>query len=434
MRPPSPGTAIPTKCPMRRALTTSLLILLVVADAFGQQPTDPPKGAITESADEIATQIDELELRRTAPRDYGMFEPYLDRWDALWGRVDSALGLNLGFAYTTLFQAASNGNHSGPRSGGAGDLDIFGRWSLFGRKSPGSWLNEGMFGFNLEYRHRIGPTTPAELGASLGSLWNTTTGFNEQDLSLIQWWWQQKLFGESLTIRAGELDLSSIFDAYRFNSANFFFQNQAFSDNPTIPFPENGLGVVGAWYPTERWFIILGTGDAEGRKTATISESKQNTDAWFSAATAGRRGPVGRLGEGLYQVTVWHTDKRSKSPRPSATGFSFVAQQELGNGWVPYARYAHSSDRATDTRRLITAGAVYEGDSRNIGDRFGLSVGWGQPHDRHLRSQWVGEIFYRSEPLRKLQVTPTVQIILNPSKNRADDVIAIYGIRARLNF
>jgi porin len=392
------------------------------------------QGAISESANEITTQIDQIDANREDHAAYGPLSPLLRQWDNLWSWLDESTGLSLGFAYTTLFQGASNGSFQGARSGGAGDLDIFGRWKLLGDDDDESWINEGMLGFNLEYRHSIGASTPADLGSSIGSLWNTATGFNEQDFSLIQWWWQQRLFQDELQLRIGKLDLSSIFDAYRFNSANFFFTNQAFSDNPTIPFPENGLGAVAAWYPTDHWFLLAGGSDAEGRKTETAGTVGDTLDAWFVATTLGWRGPVSSLGEGLYQVTAWHSDKRSGSQRPSATGASLVLQQELGNGWVPYARYSFSSDNATDTAQLITVGAVAEEPFGHGGDRFGLSAGWGRPHADELRSQWVGELFYRFEPLPEIQITPSVQLIVNPSKNSDNRAIGIFGIRGRLNF
>ena len=72
-------------------------------------------------------------------------------------------------------------------------------------------------------------------------------------------------------------------------------------------------------------------------------------------AAVGWSGDVGKLGKGLYQITGWTSDKREMSESPSASGFSAVAQQELGNGWVPYARYAWSSDAAVAMELGATA-------------------------------------------------------------------------------
>tara|TARA_R110000850_G_scaffold92555_6_gene196422 strand:- start:764 stop:2038 length:1275 start_codon:yes stop_codon:yes gene_type:complete len=416
------------------AIVTKAAVLSYCAVAFAENGGRMNGEALSESADEITTQIAELDESREDQSFYGPFETGFENWENLWDSVESASGLNLVFAYTTLFQTTSIGATPGMRSGGAGDLDILGRWKLIDEVNAIEWLNEGILGFNFEYRHRIGANTPSDVGLVSGSLWNTATGFNEQEFAPIQYWWQQKLFQNRFMVRIGKLDPSSIFDSYRFNSSNFFFVNQAFADNPTIPFPDNGWGVVGAWYPDDNWFLLFGSTNADGRKVETSTTLDQDIDAWFSAATGGWRGPVGNLGEGLYQITLWHSDPKTNSTRPGATGFSIVAQQELGNQWVPYLRYARSSAAATDTEQLFTIGAVLEDPFGQNGDRLGVSGGWGSPFDRTLRSQGVGEIFYRFEPFPEFQITPSFQFTSNPSRDPSQSLIGIFGIRGRINF
>ena len=392
------------------------------------------ESAFTESSEELSNLTSELEASRTLVPE-ARFDPFgsiMEPWNNGWNWVDDRLGLHMGFAYTALYQAATNGNYKNGRDGGVGDLDIFGTWHVLYPKRKTGILTAGTLGFNLEYRHLLSGLPPSELADSIGSLWGTTSGFDLQDISLIQLWWQQKLFDNKLGFRFGKIDLASVFDVYRFNSSNHFFQNAAFSDNPTIPFPENGFGVVGRWDPTEDLFVYYGFGDAEGRKTSTLNTGQ--VEAWFSAATIGWNGEIGGLGKGLYQVTGWHADRRSNSEKPTASGFSIVAQQELGNGIVPFARYSWSSAAAVDVKDLITAGAVIEGVGRFEKDRLGAAVAWGSPHDDSHRDQWSAEVFLRHEVTPEFRVTPHVQLIIDPSKNRNDDIIGIVGIRGRVTF
>lgn len=408
----------------------------ITGSLYAQAPaTGLPQneGAVTESSDEIDALINEdvEDERRHGP----LLDPLHEirkPWRNFWRFFDEKTGLNMGFAYTALYQGASHGNYNGNRTGGAGDLDVFGRWRIFGDDRTTGWFNGSRIGFNLEYRHNIGASTPSEIGNSVGSLWGTTSGFNEQDITLTQWWLQQKFFDERVGVRAGKLDLSTLYDVYRFGSANHFFLNEAFSDNPTIPFPGNGAAVSGFWDVDDHWTVSAAFGDAEGRKTE--SASVQGFDAWFSVFGARWRGKVGSMGTGVYQITGWHSDKRSGSELPTGTGFSAVAQQELGNGLVPFARYSYSSSDVVSTQHLITAGAVLEGIREHSEDRLGAAIGWGQPHDSAARSQWVGELFYRIEVMPELRVTPSVQVIANPSFNRDTDLIAVFGIRSRFTF
>lgn len=392
-------------------------------------------GAITESSDEIANILSDV--RGTKGKVF-FFQPLrssLKEWGHFWHVVDEKSGLSMGFAYTTLYQAATSGDYLGPRDGGSGDLDILGRWEFFHTDVHEGFINKGTMGFSGEYRHQIGgATTPSELGDSLGSLWGTTSGFNEKDLSLVQWWWQQLLMDEHLWFRIGIIDLSDIFDVYRFNSANFFFLNAAFSDNPAIPFPDVGLGGVIRWDPGHDVFAIVGWGDVEGRKTGTVRSSLNKSDAWFSAMTLGWNPKVGDMGKGLYQVTGWHSDQQHDSDIPSAAGFSIILQQDLGNGWTPFTRYAYSDDAVVDTRQIVTGGVVYKGNGKREEDRMGVALAWGEPHNPDYRNQWTAELFYRWAATPEFQITPLAQIIYHPSKNPNDQVIGLFGLRARLSF
>jgi porin len=418
---------------LRARIAILIFSALGAVSGFPQKPPEAERQAsLSESSDEISNLVGELDETRQSSADFDPLRLILDPWNDGWRWVNKERGLNMGFSYTALYQAVSKGSYDGPSTGAAGDLDVFGTWYLLNPGRAKGFFNEGTLGFNFEYRHAMDGLPPSELADSIGSLWGTTSGFDVQDPSLVQIWWQQKLLDDHIGFRFGKLDMASIFDVYRFNSSNHYYQNAAFSDNPAIPFPGNGLGFAVAWEPTDEWFLRYGFGDAEGSKTETINTGL--VEAWFSAATVGWNSEVGSLGKGLYQITGWHSDRRSGSEKPNASGFSVLAQQELPNRWVPYARWAWSSQAAVDVQSLITTGAVLEGIGQRENDRVGFAVGWGQPHADGDRAQWTGELFYRRELIPEFRITPHVQVIVNPSRNRSDDVIGILGIRGRFTF
>ncbi|NOY00954.1 MAG: carbohydrate porin [Verrucomicrobia bacterium] len=356
----------------------------------------------------------------------------LQEWGDFWKLFDEKTGLSMAFAYTTLFQAATKGTYTGPRSGGAGDFDMVGRWSFLQHGLLDGLINEGTIGFATEYRHQIGGATPAELGDSLGSLWGTTSGFNAQDFTVKEIWWHQNLFNDHLAFRLGRIKLDNIFDAYRFTGANHFYTNKAFSRNPTIPFPNTGAGLVFVWTPGHDLFVILGGGSTNGREAETTN-AEENLKEWFTATTLGWR-PEHELGKGLYQITLWRSDNRTRSILPNAAGYSILLQQELSNGWTPFTRYSYSNAPVTDTKQIFTAGVVHEGTNRSTNDRIGFALAWGQPHNTSLSEQWTAELFYRYAITPTFRITPLAQIIVDPSRNSYDEVIGVFGLRGRLTF
>lgn len=388
--------------------------------------------AITESSDEIEATLDEVSQARKTVFPNGPLQKPLAAWGDFWEIFDNKTGVSMAFAYTTLFQAATNGHYKGPRSGGSGDFDMVGRWSFLQDGLLDGLINQGTIGFATEYRHQIGGATPAELGDSIGSLWGTTSGFNAEDFTLKEIWWHQHLFDDHLAFRLGRIKLDDIFDAYRFTGSNHFYTNKAFSRNPTIPFPNTGAGLVFSWEPGYNLFVILGGGSANGRESETTTV-EEDLKEWFTATTFGWK-PQHKLGKGLYQVTLWHANNRSNSILPSASGYSILLQQEFANGWTPFARYSYSDGPITNTKKIITAGVVHEGTSNRPTDRIGLAVAWGQPHFSKHTEQWTVELFYRHSVIPTFRITPLAQIIINPSKNSYDQVIGVLGLRGRITF
>lgn len=390
---------------------------------------------IGQAPDDISREVKRLDQPKESMVERTLLDPVLDRWRSLSETLESKTGLSVGIAYTTLYQRLTDrkaGND--PREGAVGDLDIFGQWSLPGSETERNWF----VGYQAEMRHRIFTSSrPSELGAAAGSLWGTTDGFNTQDMSLIQLWWQQALFDETLTYRAGKVDQADLFDIGTFNSANLFFSNIAFSTNPTIPFPGNGMGAAMSVAPSDDWYLTVGMGDANGRKTHFGFSSFYDEQDYFTAAEFGLTPRLKGLGQGYYQFTTWHTDGRKTGARPkqsSGKGFSLRFEQFIGEDLLPFVTYSRASGGATSVRQLLTTGIGLRDILGYKDDIIAVAVGWGQPEDRSLRNQTVAELFYRMQISDYLQVTPDIQIIREPSRNRDNDTIGVFGLRVRLVF
>ena len=390
---------------------------------------------IGQAPDDISRKLDRLEQPKESMVGRTVLDPVLDRWRSISETLKSETGLAVGIAYTTLYQRLTDkkaGND--PKEGAVGDLDIFGEWSLPGTEADRSWF----VGYQAEMRHRLFTSSrPSELGASAGSLWGTTDGFNTQDMSLVQLWWQQAFFDEALRYRIGKVDQVDFFDIGTFNSANLFFSNAAFSASPTIAAPENGLGAAVSVSPSDNWYLNVGMGDANGRKTSMGFSSFFDDNDYFTAAEFGLTPKIQGYGQGYYQFTVWHTDGRkihNKPKQSSGKGFSLRFEQYFGEDVLPFVTYSRASGGATAVRQLVTAGVGLRDIFGYKDDIVGVAVGWGQPEDRSLRNQTVAELFYRMQISDYLQLTPDIQIIREPSRNRDNDTIGVFGLRLRLVF
>ncbi|MCP4259968.1 MAG: carbohydrate porin, partial [Planctomycetes bacterium] len=78
----------------------------------------------------------------------------------------------------------------------------------------------------------------------------------------------------------------------------------------------------------------------------------------------------------------------------------------------------------------VTLGGFYYFAHRS--DLIGLAANWGEPADGSLGDQYTGELFYRFQFAHILAITPSVQLLVDPSLNPNEDQIWIFGLRARL--
>jgi porin len=337
--------------------------------------------------------------------------------------------LDLGLAYTALYQSATTGRS--PTSVAAGDFDFFGSWHLVGLEGS----TAGRLGFQTEYRHDFGRGTPSTLNRSFGSILRTTSGFNTHDFTLRQLWWQQELADGRLMFRAGKITQSDFFSTGRFRSANFFFLNQAFASALAVPFPDSGLGAVGFAFPREDLYVGVGFGEADPEDTQTGFSNFFEDNDFFTAAEVGFLTDLDGLGPGTYRFTFSHTDGVEDAGQPSGWSLSLSFDQQLGEQFVPFFRYSFT-DRAglTTISQIMTAGVGVLNPFGNEGDVCGLAFAWAQPDERNLDDEYVIEAFYRIQLTPTLQITPDYQIIIDPAFNPKEDVVGVFGLRFRIQF
>ena len=65
---------------------------------------------------------------------------------------------------------------------------------------------------------------------------------------------------------------------------------------------------------------------------------------------------------------------------------------------------------------------------------LGFPVNRGDPSNDLLRDQDTVEVFYRIAFSQNLQLTPSVQLLIDPALDPQEDSIWVFGLRMRMSF
>mgnify|MGYP001826197863 CR=1 FL=1 len=134
-------------------------------------------------------------------------------------------------------------------------------------------------------------------------------------------------------------------------------------------------------------------------------------------------------------LTLWQVDERQDAGISDGWGATLSFSRELGH-WLPFLRIGYGDGGGAILDRSISTGFAYA--TKDDSGRFGLGLNWGQPNDELYgetsKDQYTIESYYRMQLLKHLQVTPNIQLLLNPVLNPQEDKVWVFGLRARLAF
>jgi len=384
--------------------------------------------------DSIQQGISLAEILQKSIFEFDPFNFIVQPWRKYNAKLKESIRLEFSLAYTALYQVASNATQGEQRNNAAGGIfDFNGLWEILSKKSE----YPGFVGFRSTSKHRLFTEIPPnDLAGNIGALWSTAAFFTVNNFFISQLWWEQHLFDDKLIFRIGKLDQSDYLDSFNFSSSKLFFINSAFSDNPTIPFPGNGLGAAALYQPNDFFYILGSFGDANGDSSTFEFDTFFNEQEFFSGAEIGILPKISGFGKGNYHIAIWHSDGIKKENKPSGNGMAITFQQLLQNDYNLFLRYSLSNGKVTNVKQILSGGVgLYEPFKTGMKDNLlGLAVSWGEPEAKNFRSQYVIESFLRLQVFRSTQVTPDIQLIVNPSNAPDVDIVAVYGIRFRVVF
>jgi len=302
---------------------------------------------------------------------------------------------------------------------------------------------------------------------SVGSIFGVNgDAAGDEAIVVTQLWYQQWFGEETFAIRLGKIDLTGgfechgcpvSFDGNRFaNDETSQFLNNALINNPTIPFPDEGLGAILYWNPIDWWYASFGIADAQAdRRETGFDTAFHGEDFYISMFETGitpqfesANGPL----QGAYRIGVWY-DPQSKERFESGnikrddTGFYVSLDQTLikennaeddTQGLGAFARYGYADKSVNEIARFISGGMQYQGlfEDRDD-DVIAVGIGYGKvsdDSDPSVDAETVYEVYYNIQITKWLYLTPDVQYIQNPAGAGNPGDAIVVGLRAQMSF
>jgi porin len=306
-------------------------------------------------------------------------------------------------------------------------------------------------------------------GPSVGSVFGVNgDGSSRRAIDVTELWYEQTLLDGTMRVRFGKMDLTGGFEHHNcpvsFDCSNFAndetaqFLNGALINNPTIPFPDRGLGIAAYYNPISHWYISAAVADAQADFRETGFRTTFHGPAYFfyifetgiTPQLDSAKGPL----QGAYRLGLWY-DPQPKANSDSSSvsrddvGFYITCDQMLirenddpedTQGLGAFFRYGHADSKRNDITDFWSLGFQYQGlfDGRDD-DILGLGFAQGFFSD-HASTTYTDdfesalELYYNAQVTPWLSVSPSIQYIANPGGNKSADNAVVLGVRTQMVF
>lgn len=348
----------------------------------------------------------------------------------LSGRIEKRWGLTIGGDYNSLWLGDLR---NGGVNAAGGVARIYGEWKPF-EGGPGS---EGRLVFKIENRHRLGTDlSPQALGPSSGYAGLNAPTFSGAGPLLTNLYWAHRFSDNRFAFALGVIDVSDYLDVYGLVNPWEEFNNLAFSTNPSIPAPSQGLGAAFRFNISSNYYVLVGIADANGDPNApsTLLDSF-DTGEYFRHAEIGWYDSWENRYTDNIHFSFWQIDPRTIAGTGRGEGITFSASRLLQDRWLPFFRAGIADGGGSFVDRSISMGTGYKLNEEN--DYLGVGVNWGRSplmNPWSPRDQYTAEIYYRKNLNKILQITPSAQYLANPANLPSGGSGWIFGIRARAVF
>jgi len=366
------------------------------------------------------------------------------KWFDFKERLYDKTGLKVSFSYQSLYQ-------KGSETLGVLDADFaWGGWLLFETKWNGVRTGkdyEGSFTATIDWRHAMGGgVTPSVYGTfGVGSLWPTDLAFDEWDVTVPSFYWEQWFKKDVFVLRFGKQLAVQTLDFFRFKDSRTSFSGTPFSLHNSIPAPGFGQAVSFEWWPSkDSELYVQGTlNDMNG------SVSSFGLDTFFQDRQYFYGVEVGYFWKRNFpadfdhvHLDVFYADERAEPavpgfPNKAGGGFKLMGSKQrrrlVGFGGYTFNTAEGGGFSITFARHTVNAGLALLKPAGVRGE-LGFGTTWMKPFDETQRDQFGTSGYWKLLLTPDLWLTPGVQLIWNPSLNPDANFVAIGEVKFRLFF
>lgn len=364
----------------------------------------------------------------------------MKKWYDWKDSLNKKTGIKFGVNYTSVYIHSTDKISSDNVSGAAsGILDIQGGWNLVNRKKG---KNKGTLYLKMNSRHLYNgkdATSPMFHGLNeSGYLGLPATAFRRYTFRMNEFNWQQNLFGSRAGFVVGKVDMTNYFNFHGLVIPWQHFLGYGSSLSGTVNWGNQGLGGVVQVRPTKQLYLMAGMVDVYGDRYEDgkfFDAGQEFEDGHFMYLA--EVGYVPTFGERYFKkisLTYWRSDAYTN---PSGTqvdvgeGIAFSSHWFFKERFAPYVRFGLSNGIGENTfyKKDIQIG---HGLRFKNYDMLGTSVSWNQPNIDGVKDQYTAEVFYRINLSAHLEITPSTQLIVNPTLNSSTKALMYLGLRGRI--
>ena len=376
-------------------------------------------------------------------------------------------GIDVTLSATQIYQQNTNGGISTHRRAGrySGSYDVeleadfeklFGvTGGRFYMLTEGKWSKSG------------GINDPA-----VGSYFNVNgDGAPRRVVDITELWYEQDFAAQKIRLRAGKIDLTCGFEHHNcpvsFDCSNYAndertqFLNGALINNPTIPFPENGLGAALHYGPDAFWYASAAVADARADLRETGFDTTFDGDGYFFyIAETGITPLLGSTNgalPGAYRVGLWYDPQPKASTDLAGAGKSYRndvgfyltfdqmilkenADAKNSQGLGTFFRYGNANGKRNDVTNFWSTGFQYQGllEDRDD-DVLGVGFAHGTFSDSAVTTytndyESAIEIYYSAQITKWLVISPDFQYVTNPGGDKDVPNATVIGARIQMTF
>jgi porin len=373
-------------------------------------------------------------------------------------------GIDVGLGATRMYQQNVRGGISthrqAGRHSGSYDLEVSGDLQrLLGIEGARLYTHtEGRWS-------KSGSIDAPSVGSAFGV---NADGGPRRSMDVTELWYEQSMFGGSVLLRVGKMDLTGGFQGrgypLAFDTCSFAydqttqFMNGALVNNPTIPFPDYAVGVAGLYNPVEWWYASAAVVDAQNDARETGLQTTFHDEDYFfyvfeTGVTAQLDSDNGPL-PGAYRAGLWN-DPQPKANSDAArnyrddVGFYLSCDQVLAKenadpndsqGLGVFFRYGYANGRRNDITDFWSFGFQYQGliegrDEDVLGAGFAQGIFSNRASLTYTEDyESALELYYGAQLTPWMNMSPSIQYIANPGGNKASSDALVVGLRAQMAF